>query len=57
VITEPAVAFVGETARVVDVLLIASAAVERKRMLKIKNTGLREESVRLRGMLFRVVTV
>jgi hypothetical protein len=36
VITEPAVALDGETARVVDVLLAASAAVDRKRALTIK---------------------
>ena len=44
VITEPAVVLAGETARVVDVLFAASAAVERRRMLMIKSTGIKEKS-------------
>jgi hypothetical protein len=55
VITEPAVALDGETARVVDVLLAASAAVDRKRVLTIKSTGIKEHGEKLRRMFFCVL--
>jgi len=48
VITEPAVVLTGETTRVVDVGLAASAAVERKRTLMIKSAGIREDADKLR---------
>jgi hypothetical protein len=48
VITEPAVVLDGETARVVDVLLAASAAVERKRTLIVKSAEITEQGKRLR---------
>jgi hypothetical protein len=56
VITAPAVVLAGETARVVEVRFAASAAVERKRTLMIKNTGIRENAERLRRLFLCVVT-
>jgi hypothetical protein len=57
VTTEPAVVLAGETTRVVEVRLVASAAVDRKRTLMIKSAGIRENTGKRRRSFLPVVSL